>query len=206
MTGIRRAAVVAVFTLPALAGCTKPAENTAPPHAQEAAMSPSEASPQGSGGDSSDSAAAMAMAPAVTVVDAAGQPVELAQAWAQGPAVVVFYRGHWCGFCRKQFGELQARLPEIQSLGANLVAVSAAADDPAKMKEKSGASFPLYADPELAAIKAWHVLDADNEISKPATFVIDREGTIVYRYVGADKGDRPVLDEVVAALNELPRG
>ena len=135
-----------------------------------------------------------------TVETADGTELALSSAWQSGPAVVVFYRGHWCGYCQKQFKALAAEHDELANMGVTLVAVSAAREDPAEMQQKSGATFPLYVDPDLELIKSWGVFDSENEIAKPATFVIDADGTVAYAYVGADKADRPAWDEVKAKL------
>ena len=43
---------------------------------------------------------------------------------AGSPAVLVFYRGNWCPFCRAQVREMASRYPEFEKLGAALVLVS----------------------------------------------------------------------------------
>jgi peroxiredoxin len=40
------------------------------------------------------------------------------------PAVLVFYRGNWCPFCRAQVRELASRYDEFEKLGAALVFIS----------------------------------------------------------------------------------
>ncbi len=147
--------------------------------------------------------AMMGMAADAPLVSADGTPLQMASLWQDGPAIVVFYRGHWCGYCRKQFKDLQARLGEVTAAGGKLVAVSVDADDPKLMMEKTGVNFSLYADPTHQATKTWGAYDADNEIAHPATFVVDGKGHIVYRYVGESKDDRPAFDDALAALEKL---
>lgn len=72
-----------------------------------------------------------------------------------------------------------------------------------KTRAKTGVDFPLYADPDRTAIKSWGVHDAENDISLPATFVVDAQGMVVFRYVGEDKTDRPVLDDIMKTLRAL---
>ena len=83
------------------------------------------------------------------------------------------------------------------------MAVSAKAEDVPEMRQKTSVTFPLYYDPDLSAIKAWRTYDGDNEIAKPATFVVAADGTIAYQYIGKELSDRPVLDEAIAVLKEL---
>lgn len=195
MTSIRPFIIAsALITLTATMGCAKQGETPATPAGQSAqAVDPGAPEIGAAAIDSS-------------VLQADGAPVQLASAWQDGPAVIVFYRGHWCGYCRKQLEALEAERDQVEALGASLVAISAAAEDPAEMREKTGVGFPLYADPDRAAIESWGVLDAENEIARPAIFVVDRDGAIVYAYVGKDKSDRPVFAEVLARLRALQQG
>lgn len=62
--------------------------------------------------------------PALTLPDATGKPVDLKALNASGPLVVVFYRGGWCPYCNLELREWQRLLPQLQALGATLVAIS----------------------------------------------------------------------------------
>ncbi len=62
--------------------------------------------------------------------------------------------------------------------------------------------FPLLTDAEGVVAQAYGVWDADTEIALAATFVVASGGKIVYRMIGADKTDRPSVDQV---LGELPK-
>lgn len=83
------------------------------------------------------------------------------------------------------------------------MAVSVAPADIQKMAAKSGATFPLYADPDRNAVKAWGVHDAENDIALPATFVVDAQGKVAFRYMGESPADRPLLERVMEALRSL---
>lgn len=63
-------------------------------------------------------------APEFKLPNQKGESVSLADLLAKGPVVVTFYRGSWCPYCNLQLRALQARLSEINSLGAQLVAIS----------------------------------------------------------------------------------
>ncbi len=60
---------------------------------------------------------------------------------------------------------------------------------------------PLLEDAELSAIRAYGVEDGDNDISLPATIVIDAQGVVRWIYVGDSPRDRPSVDEVLAAVS-----
>lgn len=107
MTWIRRAsmtaALAALLASGACAAKQEPAQPAAGSDAPAASGQPL-ASPVASNSsqpaDEAESEAAStpavgSAAVAATVRDAAGEPVVLASAWQTGPAVLVFYRGHW---------------------------------------------------------------------------------------------------------------
>ncbi|SMB95857.1 alkyl hydroperoxide reductase/thiol specific antioxidant/Mal allergen [Hymenobacter roseosalivarius DSM 11622] len=63
-------------------------------------------------------------APDFTLPDAAGNPVALSGLRRQGPVILVFYRGNWCPYCNVQLRAYQQALPQFESYGANLIAIS----------------------------------------------------------------------------------
>lgn len=77
-----------------------------------------------------------------------------------------------------------------------------APEDIDKMRTKTGVTFPLYADPDRSTVKAWGVHDPENDISLPATFVVDAQGTIVFRYVGDSPPDRPLIEDIIGTLRQ----
>ena len=59
-----------------------------------------------------------------TLPDALGQSVTLSQLLMQGPVIIIFYRGEWCPYCNLELRAYQKALPQLQELGATLVAIS----------------------------------------------------------------------------------
>lgn len=138
-----------------------------------------------------------------TILAGDGSHVQLQSAWLNTTAVIVFYRGHWCPFCQRQLTELQKNLDKFAALNANLIAVSADPDDIEKMRTKVGATFELYADPDLGAIKAFNVLDEGNGIASPAVFIVDQSGTVHYSYIGENAADRVLINVLLAELAKV---
>jgi peroxiredoxin len=72
--------------------------------------------------------------------------------------------------------------------------------------ESYGFDFPLLADPDLAAIDAYglrHEADGIGDIARPATFVIDREGRIVWRNLTDNWRIRPRPAELLQVLARI---
>ena len=69
------------------------------------------------------------------------------------------------------------------------------------MREITGASFPLLAEPDHAAADAYGVFDLLGDgLATPSVFIVDLDGTIVWSYVGHNAADRPGADAILAHL------
>src|SRR3989454_1125693 len=60
--------------------------------------------------------------------------------------------------------------------------------------------FPMLADPDAAVIAAYGVYHEKEQRARPAAFVIARDLSIPYRYVGRDFADRPLTTELLDAV------
>jgi len=65
-----------------------------------------------------------AEAPAFELPDHNGKIVRSADLLEKGPLVICFIRGRWCPFCVGQMEAMNAIVPELEQLGASLVAIS----------------------------------------------------------------------------------
>ncbi len=79
------------------------------------------------------------------------------------------------------------------------------------MVEKLVLPFPLLSDPDAAVIAAWDAYDpvggTHGPIARPAIFVVGRDLSIPYEYVGRDFADRPPnasIYETLEAVREAP--
>ncbi|AZN33612.1 MULTISPECIES: peroxiredoxin-like family protein [unclassified Pseudoalteromonas] len=157
-----------------------------------------------------------------------GEQVLLDELLAKGPVVITFYRGSWCPYCNLQLKALQSRLPEIHALGAQLVAISPQAPD-GSMSENDirNMDFVVLSDQNADVAEsygvAWQVpaflLDHMREdrgldleslnngngsiLPIPATFVLDSEGKVTWRYVDVDYRTRSEPQDIINALKAL---
>jgi peroxiredoxin len=165
-------------------------------------------------------------APDFTLPDAHGNPVTLSRRREDGPVVLSFYRGDWCPICNVQLRVLQRHLPDIEALGASLLAVSPQAPDRSmSFAEKLELGFDVLSDLDQEVAAAYLIrfplgqslreiyeqflplpdMNADRSwnLPVPATFVVDRHGVIRARHVDADYRHRMEPEEILAALREL---
>ncbi len=165
--------------------------------------------------------------PAFLLPTISGQHVDASRLLGLGPLVISFYRGGWCPYCNIELRALQARLPEIEALGASLVAISPELPDRALATADSNAlTFPVLVDqgnavarrfrltheiaPEVVRyqlgngnnVPAFNGTDAA-EVPLPATYVVGTDGVVQYAFVDADYTRRADPDAVIGVLRRL---
>jgi peroxiredoxin len=167
-------------------------------------------------------------APDFTLSDQIGRSVHLADLLAQGPVVVVFYRGDWCPYCNLTLHSLQQHLDAIEAAGAKLIAISPQSPDHSlSLAERHELRFSVLSDPDQKTIRAYRLqftLPPDNQdlflkpfgndlrrqnadgtwnLPVPGTFIVVRSGIIGARFVDADFRRRMEPSEIVEALRHL---
>jgi peroxiredoxin len=157
-------------------------------------------------------------------VCAGGREVSLDTTLVRGPAVVTFYRGGWCPYCNLQLAACQRALPEIERLGARLIAISPQAPDQTlSTAQKNALTFDVLSDVGNVVARDYricyelpqelreaclangkslpHINGVDGwELPVPATFVIDTDGRIALAAVQIDYRQRLEPDAVIDAL------
>ena len=88
----------------------------------------------------------------------------------------------------------------------NAVVVAVSVDDLSNaqaMARNSGVPFPILYNPEKDVVKAYGVLNPqDNNLARPSTFIIDSSGVIRWKYLGSTY-DRPSPQQVLQELANL---
>ncbi|MCG1034974.1 peroxiredoxin-like family protein [Polaribacter sargassicola] len=157
-----------------------------------------------------------------------GDSVSLSSLLEKGPLVVTFYRGSWCPYCNLQLRALQAKLSEIHTLGAELVAISPEVPDGSLTKnEINEMDFIVLSDQDAKVASqygvAWEVpeflmehmrVDRNLDLKKinngnasilpiPATFILGTDGVVKWSYVNVDYRTRSEPEEIIEALKAL---
>ena len=166
-------------------------------------------------------------APPFSLPDAQGRHVALADLLRKGPVVLTFYRGGWCPYCNVLLRVYQNILPQINTLGTTLVAVSPQLPDyTLSTAEKNALSFPVLSDVGNTVARAYGVVftvDAETrerylgngndlavingndswELPITGTFIIDQSGAIHRAFVNADYTQRLEPETLLADLEVL---
>lgn len=156
--------------------------------------------------------------------DQNGKDVRLKDLLKKGKVVLVFYRGEWCPYCNKNLKRLEDSLQMIIDKGATLIAVTPEQPESiGKTIEKTKAEYSILHDENLKIMKAYEVefevpenmlkryrnggIKIDeingkngNYLPIPATYVIDKEATITYRFFNQDYKKRPSVKEILDHL------
>jgi len=156
--------------------------------------------------------------------DQNGTDIRLKDLLKKGKVVLVFYRGEWCPYCNKNLKRLEDSLQLIRDKGAMVIAVTPEQPESiAKTIEKTKAEYSILHDVDLKIMKAYEVdfevpgntvtryrnggikLDEingknGNYLPVPATYIIDKEGNITYRFFNPDYKKRPAVKEILDNL------
>ena len=164
-------------------------------------------------------------APDFKVKDQSGVEINLKELRKKGPVVVLFYRGNWCPYCSKELTRFQDSLQLITEKGASVIAVTPEATEGInKTIEKTKLVFPVIHDEEMKISKQYKVayevderttgryksfgtdLLAINQqklkawLPVPAVYIVNKEGSVTYRYFNEDYKKRPFVKDILAEI------
>ena len=142
---------------------------------------------------------------------ATGDTVSLARLVADGPAVIVFYRGEWCPYCNITLATYGRELaPELERRGVSLAAVSpqVLSDPNNDVASRLGIVFSPADDVLEAGLKFGNDLAAANgqdavTLPMPTVLVVDTDRTIRFVDVHPDYTERTEVGEILAAVDEV---
>jgi peroxiredoxin len=171
-----------------------------------------------------------AKAPEFELQDHDGKILSSSNLLAKGRLVLCFIRGRWCPFCVGQMEAMNLVLPEIDEAGAMLVAISPqTVRQSFFMHDQHKLRFPLLSDPGNQVARQFGLTYRVNEeqqgvyrrafvnlpfangdeswqLPVPATFILERDGSVLYASANEDYTERPEPREILRVLNVSLRG
>lgn len=145
----------------------------------------------------------------------------------KGRLVICFFRGRWCPFCVGQLEAMNLILPQIEQAQASLVGISPqTVQQSFFMADQHKLRFPLLSDTGNQVACQFGLVyrvpdyqqslyrrtfvnlpfangDESWELPVPATFILDRDGTVLYASVNPDYMERPEPVEILQQLAAL---
>jgi len=144
-------------------------------------------------------------APNFSLVNQHGETVTLSDFAGKKPVVLVFYPLSFSGVCTGELCELRDNFGTFERENVELLAISVDSKYVQKVfAEQEGYNFSVLADfwPHGAVARTYEVFLEEAGISNRATFVIDKAGKLVAKFVTAP-GQPRSLQEYQKALESL---
>jgi len=131
-------------------------------------------------------------APQLDLTDLQGNPVSLAAY--RGQVVLVNNWATWCPPCKAELPEIQAYYQAHANAGFIVIAIESgdSAEVVSNFIQKSKLTFPIWLDPEGAAVAAFH------NLGLPNSYVIDQDGMVRMSWTG--QINRATLEKYVTPL------
>jgi peroxiredoxin len=163
-------------------------------------------------------------APSFELQDHNGKIIRSSDLLAHGHLVLSFIRGRWCPFCVGQMEAMNLIVPQLEQAGAVLAAISPQtvkqsffmhdqhklrfpllSDAGNKVARQFGLTYRVPAAQEAIYRRAFVNLPFTNgddswELPIPATFIVDRDGAILYASANEDYTDRPEPTDILNSL------
>jgi peroxiredoxin len=165
-----------------------------------------------------------ARAPEFELADGDGKLFRSAEALSRGRLVLSFYRGRWCPYCVAELESLRDVLPQIQAAGASLVAISPQTPKQSYFTaDQHELRFPVLSDPGNRVARQFGLAyrlppeleglyraifinlplangDQSWELPLPATYILERDGTVLYAFADPDHMRRAEPAELLDRL------
>jgi len=176
-------------------------------------------------GLAANSLAVGSKAPDFTLPDQNDRLISSTDLLAKGRLVLCFFRGRWDPFCCGQLEAMNRILPEIDRAGASLAAISPQTTKQAFfMADQHHLRFPLLRDATNQIARQFGLVyrvpdeqqaiyrrafinlpfangDESWELPIPATYILDRNRTILYASANEDYTERPEPAEILKRLH-----
>lgn len=119
--------------------------------------------------------------------------------------LVIFFRGSWCPVCVSDLENLEESTGFFESKNVHITTISTDKfEDLKAMAEEKNLSFPVLADKEYKALKAYDVhyhreddpYEDHGAHGEPAYFLIDEKGKLLYQQRQTSPFGRPTVTEL----------
>jgi peroxiredoxin len=164
-----------------------------------------------------------AIAPSFALKDSNGKLVRSEDMLSLGPMVIKFFRGRWCPYCMTELETWRDLYGQLRERGGLLVAIGPQIERQSDfMVGQHGLPFPVLTDPGCAVAEKFGLVYTVPEYHQqyyrsilvnvpfvngepswrlplPATYVIARDGRVIFAEAHADFRVRPEPEEALAA-------
>jgi peroxiredoxin len=163
-------------------------------------------------------------APEFALNDATGRLIRSQDMLALGPLIIKFFRGRWCPYCATELEAWRDLYPQIREREALMVAIGPQTSRQSDfMAGQHRLPFPILSDPGCALAEKFGLAytvpeylrdyyqsilinipfvngESSWRLPLPATYVLGRDGRVLFAEAHADFRVRPEPEEAMAAL------
>ena len=144
-------------------------------------------------------------APDFELKDQVKNPVRLSSFRGEKNVVVVFYPLSFTGVCQGELNAIQDEIADFSNDDVQMLAISVdSAPVHARWAAEQAYTFPLLADfwPHGKVAADYGVFNEDIGLALRGTFIVDKQGTVVYKVVNAipDARDQDEYKKVLVSL------
>jgi peroxiredoxin len=145
------------------------------------------------------------------LMDQMGGRVLLSDHLKRGPVLLVFYRGHWCPYCRRYLCKLKQFEKQLRENGVGLLAICPEPRETSShLHHQLNLSYPLLSDSDGVVMEAFgtrnRLTSGGNYLPHPAVFLIDRDGTIRFGSIDRDFKKRTTMRTIRQEVDRLMSG
>jgi thiol-disulfide isomerase/thioredoxin len=115
-----------------------------------------------------------------------------------GKTVLINIWATWCAPCREEMPSLGRLHSKVAGKGIEIMAISIDTNGPVEVRkfvEKNGIQFPVYLDPENRVGAFFRTTGV------PETFIMDRSGTLIKKFIGPRDWDEDYYYKLLMELS-----
>ncbi len=137
-----------------------------------------------------------------------GRTIKLSDLLDKGPVVLAFFPLAWSPVCTEEMCTIRDSMDGLSRLDAQVYGISVDSSFSQKAwADHLGLTFPLLSDFNKEVCRAYDVLHEEilglKGIAKRSVFLIDKGGTVRYRWVTEDPLKKPEIREIEKAIDAM---
>lgn len=124
------------------------------------------------------------------------------------PTLIIFFRGHWCPYCRRYLSKVQSHRRAFEQRGVRIVAISP--EPPANSRalaSQLGIEFPILSDADGHVIEMFDVRNrfsaAQTLLPHAAVFIVGPDGDVHFRSVDRNFKKRTTMRAIAREIERL---
>lgn len=162
--------------------------------------------------------------PTITLKNIQGNDISIQEILKENRLMLFFYRGGWCPYCNLELQSIQSLLPEFESKGIKVVAISPETiENAAETSKKHSLGFEVLSDTDNKIAKSLGLVyqipdelnqlylkfgidlsksqnNNDHELPVAASYIVEQDGKISYHFLDEDYKKRAEPSEILEKL------